>query len=433
MAHFSVVVCGGGIAGAEALLRLHRLANDKLDVTLISPDDDLVYRPLTVVEPFARDAVRRYPIARIAADAGARWMKDSLAWLDREQRVVHTSGANSIGYDALLLAIGGRERSHSNFADTFTGRDGGDLYRKIIEDIGAGRVTRLAFVLPPGPAWPLPLYELAIMTARFARYGAIPLDISVSIADARPLAVLGPDAGLRIELLLGELGITLHANTDPLIPARGRLSLHRGEPDLEVDRIVTLPSISGPNIAGIPGFAFDRFLHIDEFGQVRNAGGRIFAAGDATDQPVKQGGISAQQADTAAAAIVHLAGLGPRPAPLRPRIDAKLITGGVPIYLSAYVIDGLGWQTSFHDQPPWSPDDKIAAEELGPYLRSVDDDVRLDNVGVPAPAQSAAVTAAVVIRAKVPYSTPPIRPRLETRPRTRRSADEPDAQNCRRH
>ena len=42
----------------------------------------------------------------------------------------------------------------------------------------------------------------------------------------------------------------------------------------------------------------------------------MFAAGDATDFPVKHGGLGAQQADTAAAGIAHLAGTGERPAPL---------------------------------------------------------------------------------------------------------------------
>ena len=70
MAGFSVAICGGGIAGVEGLLRLRRLAGDQVDVTLISPGEELVYRPWTVLEPFTGRPARRYPIARISADTG---------------------------------------------------------------------------------------------------------------------------------------------------------------------------------------------------------------------------------------------------------------------------------------------------------------------------------------------------------------------------
>jgi sulfide:quinone oxidoreductase len=381
MVDFSVLICGGGIAGVEALLRLHRLAGQGLTVTLISPDGDLVYRPLTVVEPLDRAAARRYPIAQIVADAGARWIQDSLEWLDRHERVVHTSGGATLRYDALLLAIGAREENWAPFVDTFTSRDGGDLYRSVIADIETGRLTRLAFVLPPGPSWPLPLYELALMTATFARYGGHNVQITFAIADSRPLEVLGAEAGSRVTQLLSDLGITLCTGTRPSVSSPGHLSLHPGQPNLEVDRIVALPTLSGPNIAGIPGFAFDRFLHVDAHCRVLNTGGRIFAAGDATNLPIKQGGISAQQADTAAAGIVHLAGLGPASEPLRPRIDATLLTGAVPLYVSAHVIDGLGWRATLYDQPPWPAGEKIIAEELGPYLRNIDDERPAESTG----------------------------------------------------
>ncbi|MGZ4248118.1 MAG: hypothetical protein ACXVUE_07405, partial [Solirubrobacteraceae bacterium] len=65
---FEVVVCGGGVAGVEALLRLRQLGGDRMSLTLVSPDRDLVYRPLAVLEPFASSSVRRYPLERIAAD-----------------------------------------------------------------------------------------------------------------------------------------------------------------------------------------------------------------------------------------------------------------------------------------------------------------------------------------------------------------------------
>jgi len=72
MAGFQVVVCGGGIAGIESLLRLRRLAGKRIQLTLVSPGEALVYRPLVVREPFSIEVAPRYPIERIAADTGTR-------------------------------------------------------------------------------------------------------------------------------------------------------------------------------------------------------------------------------------------------------------------------------------------------------------------------------------------------------------------------
>jgi sulfide:quinone oxidoreductase len=108
---------------------------------------------------------------------------------------------------------------------------------------------------------------------------------------------------------------------------------------------------------------------VDEYCRVRHTDGRIFAAGDATDLPLKHGGIGAQQADTAAAGIAHLAGAAGPAAPLGPMIRGELRTGGAPLYLEARLIAGGGFRTELYDHPPWLPDEQLVAAELTPYLR----------------------------------------------------------------
>ena len=67
-----VVIVGGGVAALESALALAQLAPERTDLTLIAPNPEFVYRPMTVREPFARGAAARYPLRRIARDAGAR-------------------------------------------------------------------------------------------------------------------------------------------------------------------------------------------------------------------------------------------------------------------------------------------------------------------------------------------------------------------------
>lgn len=46
-----VLVCGGGVAGLEAMLALHELAGEFVDVELVAPEHHFFYRPLAVAEP----------------------------------------------------------------------------------------------------------------------------------------------------------------------------------------------------------------------------------------------------------------------------------------------------------------------------------------------------------------------------------------------
>jgi sulfide:quinone oxidoreductase len=188
--------------------------------------------------------------------------------------------------------------------------------------------------------------------------------------EGRPLKAFGEAAGDAIVRLLGEAGIALHTGVAPRVPAP-RLVMF-GETRLQADRIVTLPRITGPALKGIPA-GTGWFVPIDERCVVQGIDGRVFAAGDATDFEVKHGGIGAQQADTAAAGIAHLAGVGDRPPPFEPMIRGMLMTGGRPLYVAARVIAGLGWRSEAYEQPPWPAEQKIVAEELGPYLARLDD------------------------------------------------------------
>ena len=368
MSPYAVVIGGGGIAGVEGLLRLRRLTGDQLEVTLVCPVDELVYRALAVLEPFDLGGVRRYPMERISADTGARWIKDTVGWVDRDGHTVHTGAGQSLPYDALLLAIGGQRRTRLKYADVFTADPANPTFRDLLRDVEDGAVDNLAFVLPEGRSWPLPLYELALLTAQRAHDHNQHPDLAFITPEPRPLYPFGGPAGAAVADLLRTAEITLHSGCTVQVTGPRQLTLQPSGQQLSTQRVVTIPTITGPNVRGIPGDAVNRFLPVDDHCRVLGTDGRIFAAGDATNLPVKHGGVSAQQADTAAAGIAHLAGLGPAPSALHPVIRGTLLTGGKPLYLSAHLIAGQGWQAEIYETAPWPVEDKIIAEELSRYL-----------------------------------------------------------------
>ena len=120
----------------------------------------------------------------------------------------------------------------------------------------------------------------------------------------------------------------------------------------------------------MPGLPADPhgFIPVDDWSRVHGAA-NVWAVGDGTTFPLKQGGIAAQQADAAASSIAAKAGAGVAPQPFRPELRAKLLTGARPTYLSEIIVGGAGSETSTAtDEPLWWPPTKIAAEHLGAWL-----------------------------------------------------------------
>ncbi len=365
MAVREVVIAGAGVAGIEGLLRLRRLAGDRVRITVLSPEDEFVYRPLTVLEPFRRDSVRRYRLESLIAGTGAGHIRDRLVGVDASFRLVLTSNGRELHYDALLVALGAGQSNPYLHAALFTDRNGGETFTSIVADIDKRRVESVAFVVPTGPVWTLPLYELALLTAHRAQASAIPLQLTFVTPEPRPLKAFGCAASDAIERLLDNAGIALFAGEVAEVPEPGRLWLRDGE--LTADRIVALPRLIGAAVPGLPAGS-GGFTPIDEYCRVPGTEGRVFAAGDAADFPVKHGGLGAQQADVAAAGIAHLAGAVPRPDPLEPIVRGRLLTGDGPRYLVSNRIGDEEWSSDVHERCPWPVDDKVLAEELGPCL-----------------------------------------------------------------
>jgi len=171
--------------------------------------------------------------------------------------------------------------------------------------------------------------------------------------------------------LLADRGIEVITSAYCEVHEPGRVTINPGSRQLQADRIVAMPELLGPSVAGIPGGSAGGFIPIDIHCKVPGVE-RVYAAGDAADFAIKHGGIAAQQADVAAQAIVATAGLGPDPAPFHPVLQAILLTGGKPLYLSAHVTGGHGSSSEVSESPLWSPATKIAARYLGPYLQARD-------------------------------------------------------------
>jgi sulfide:quinone oxidoreductase len=368
---FQVLIAGGGVAALEAALALRDLASDRVGVTLLAPEPEFVYRPMRVREPFALRGAQRYSLEAIARDIGAELIPDRFTWLDAPASVVHTGQGGELGYDALLLAMGARLHPAFTHALTIDDRVLDEQLHGLIQDVEGGYVRSLAFVAPSEMPWPLPIYELAVMTARRAYDVQAEVSITIVTPEDAPLAIFGHAVSEAVGRLLEQNGITMVTSAQSGVPEPGLVVMHPGDRKLRVDRVVALPQLSGPSTPGVPGGPHGGFIPIDTHCKVRGLE-HVYAAGDATDFPIKHGGIAAQQADTAAEAIAALAGAPLEPTRFHPEIHAILLGGEKPLYLSAHVTGGHGSSSEISEEATWSPPTKIAAKYLAPYLETRD-------------------------------------------------------------
>ena len=363
------MIAGGGVGALEAALALRDLAGERIRTTLLAPDPNFVVRPARVKEPFGYTAAQTYPLADIARDLGAELVPDSLKSLDAPGSRVHTEQGTELPYDALVLATGARLRPAFSHGLSIDDSQIDDQLHGLIQDVEGGYVRSIAFVAPSEAVWPLPIYELALMTARRAYDMQTDVAITIATPEDAPLAVFGDTVSLAIGRLMEENGVTVLTSAHSSVPEPGVVAIHPGERMLKVDRVVALPQLFGPSTPGVPGGVEGGFIPIDNHCRVRGLE-NVFAAGDGTEFPIKFGGIAAQQADTAAEAIAALAGAPVEPEPFRPVLRAILLGADKPLYLSAHVTGGHGSSSQISEEPGWSPPFKIAAKYLAPYLES---------------------------------------------------------------
>lgn len=358
----NVVVAGGGVAGLETALALQALAAEHVSVELIAPENEFVYRPLAVTEPFALGEARRFPLANLVRDAGAKLRRGVLVAVDAEEQCVTLGSDDTVEYDVLALTLGARPVAAIPGALTFRGPEDRVQLARLLEQLTTRKLRRLVFAMPEATSWPLPLYELAILTAEYlAEHLTHGAELTVVTPEEQPLGLFGTAASEAIAQLLELRDIRLETATVPIAFEDGLLRLANGG-GVTADAAVALPELQGPRLRGIPQDDHG-FVPTDEYGRVAGLTD-VYAAGDLTQSSIKQGGIAAQQADALASAIAADAGAPVQPQPCPQVLRGLLLTGFVPRFLRH---EDAG-PSLVDTQPLWWPPGKIAGRYLSPFL-----------------------------------------------------------------
>ena len=247
-----VLIAGGGVAGLEAALALRALAGDRVACHAAGARS-----PLHLPAAVGRGAVRPRPpdplrARAIAADRGFAVVHARSPRSTRRRTSVVTAGRRA----ARLRPPRARARRAPRPGDRGRPRRSAaprtPAHRGGLRDLGHAQPRR--FAVPPAPAWTLPIYELALMTADWAAPRS-EQRLELTVVDARGPAARGlrHPASAEVAALLAHAGIAFRGA--PPARRRRRRARARGGERLPADLVVALPSLEGPAIAGLPSDA----------------------------------------------------------------------------------------------------------------------------------------------------------------------------------
>jgi sulfide:quinone oxidoreductase len=363
-----VLIAGGGVAALEAAIALRDIAGERADVAMYSPREDFVYRPFAVAEPYGTSHAMRYDLEQLAERCGASFHLASIGSVDAEAQRARTLDGEEVDYDHLIVACGTRLLAGVAGAVTFWGITDDARVRDLVGDLRAQKLRRVVFTMPAGGTWALPLYELALLAeSELSKAGIDDAGLVIVTPEPAPLHLFGRQVSERVGELLAERGIEVIAGATPVRYEGGRLSVSPSA-TVDADAVLSLPRIQGRLIGGIPHDP-EGFVPVDGHGRVRGMP-NVFAAGDVTSFPVKQGGIATQQADVVAEAIASELGCDVTADPLDPILRGVLWTGAKPLYLSGYLAGGHGESSTATSEAPWGGDEqgKLVGRYLTPFF-----------------------------------------------------------------
>jgi sulfide:quinone oxidoreductase len=365
-----VRIAGGGVSGIEAALALRDLAGERVEVHVHDARTEFAFRPFGLGEPYGGARAFRYDMRRLCERCGATFHAGAVAAIDSQRQLAVARDGERLSYDYLIAAPGVRMLWGIPGAITYWGIADEGQVGDVIGELREGGLRHLVFTMPEGRSWTLPLYALALLAVTERDRGANGRTrITVVTPEKSPLEIFGRRVSEQTSALLVEMGIEVVAGGHPVEFESGRLRLASGG-DIAADVVIALPRLEGRRIDGIP-HDDDGYVRVDEYGGVIGLD-RVFAVGDVSAFPLKQGGVAAHQADVAAEAIAAAAGAEVEPQPFEPILRSVLWAGSEARHLDGGSSPEHREASRFgkRRQTPLR-NDKIVARYLTPFVESL--------------------------------------------------------------
>ena len=401
----AIVVAGAGTAGLEGLLAARERFGEGAELYLIAPEGEFRYRPAIRSSLFRTAAERGLRLQDVATAAGATWIRDRADFVDESAGVVVTRDGSTLDFDFLLLAMGGRPVRPLNQGNLWARGGDPSFVDEIRAGLAEGEIRSVAITVPRGSRWPVPAYELALVLAwTAAAADADDIRVTLLTAEHRPLGALGMQAAetvtreltrAAVETLTGvevtdargdaaraggpvslavsseentgEWGALLEAPSEPA-QLRAAAEWHAG-----FDRLISLPTVHGPALAGVATDAAG-FVEVDDTLRVCGSE-RVWAAGTAIATGLEHSALSARQADAAIAAMAAAAGLaGSSEAPAPPELVGMVLSDQRDAWVAENPLGTPQFSTRCLWWPPGRAVGRLLARQIAAWDPVVDYD-----------------------------------------------------------
>ncbi|MFT4049507.1 MAG: FAD-dependent oxidoreductase [Solirubrobacterales bacterium] len=363
-----ILVAGSGPGALEATLALSGSASIAAEISLISPQTEFVYRPNSVMEPFGVVETASYSVGEIIRHPRVQQWLGTIERVDAAAGKAYSPEGDEFSFDALVLATGATPTAYLPAPAITVATPGSmDELKSVVAEIDSGVLRNVLFTMPAGPSYPLPLYELAVMTADRADQKSVQqVAVGVTTPELAPLEYFGAEHSAEVSALCRELELLVRLGQTVIAYDGERATLSDGM-QIDADRVITMPALEPSVPEGVPVDGAG-FVPVDDH-QLVPGTTNVYAVGDVTNRGVKQGGLASLEADAAARAIERQLGAAADAAPLDPILEGILLTTRRRIPLRARVTaDG---SESLPAELPSGPSQKIHSRLLAERLREL--------------------------------------------------------------
>ena len=313
-----VLVLGAGFGGLELATLLSEGLGDEVEVTLIDKGDSFVFgfSKLDVMFGRATAEAVRLPYSDFAKP-GVRFVRETIAAIDPEGRLVTTDGGNyeadflvvALGADYDMDATPGLAEGGNEFYSVAGAERLGELLPTFTEGRAIVGVCGAPFKCPPAPS------EAALLLHDYLSARGVRGDCEISFVLPLPSPV--PPSPETSEALLAafaerDIEFVPGVRTGSLDPARRVAVLDDGR-EMPYDLFLGVPKHRAPDVVVESGMTVDGYVPVDSKTLETRFPG-VYAVGDVATVGVPKAGVFAEGAARVVAAelIARMRG-GERP------------------------------------------------------------------------------------------------------------------------